>query len=215
VTIPAARKSRRKPKYADSVFINCPFDQSFWPLFEAIVFCTVNCGFVPRCALEAEDSGESRLEKIFQLIHGSQYSIHDISRIEVRGEPPLPRFNMPFELGLDLGCRRFGTGRLKRKKLLVLDAEKHRYDRFISDLSGSDIAAHRNLPGGVIDAVRRWLRVSSRREMVPTAASIKERFLAFGRALPHLCQTSGVDPKNVHFVEYVTLAELFLQGRPR
>ncbi len=36
-----------------SVFINCPFDGEYSALFEAIVFATVCCGFVPRSALES------------------------------------------------------------------------------------------------------------------------------------------------------------------
>jgi len=37
----------RAPKFADAVFTNCPFDRDYWPLFEALVFCVVDCGFVP------------------------------------------------------------------------------------------------------------------------------------------------------------------------
>lgn len=31
--------------YENSVFINCPFDPEYWPLFEAIVFAAYDCGF--------------------------------------------------------------------------------------------------------------------------------------------------------------------------
>jgi hypothetical protein len=47
-----------------SVFINCPFDPQYQPLFEATVFCVVACGFVPRCTLELTDAGEVRIENI-------------------------------------------------------------------------------------------------------------------------------------------------------
>src|SRR2546423_907190 len=116
-----------KPAYADSVFINCPFDEQFWPLFEAIVFCIIDCGFVPRCALEEDDSGTTRLEKISGLIRGSQYAIHDLSRVEITGPVNLPRFNMPFEFGLDLGCRLFAGADHSRKRCLVLDSDRYRY----------------------------------------------------------------------------------------
>ena len=43
---------------------------------------------------------------------------------------------MPFELGLDFGCRRFGAGRLARKVILVLEQERFRYQAAISDLAG-------------------------------------------------------------------------------
>ena len=41
------------------------------------------------------------------LISASPRSIHDLSRVEL-GENELPRFNMPFELGMALGAKRFG-----------------------------------------------------------------------------------------------------------
>ena len=39
--------------YEKNVFINCPFDDSYNPLFEAIVFAVHDIGFRPRCAREA------------------------------------------------------------------------------------------------------------------------------------------------------------------
>jgi len=36
-----------------SVFINCPYDSEFAPIFDSIVFATVCCGFLPRSALES------------------------------------------------------------------------------------------------------------------------------------------------------------------
>src|SRR5512147_1544139 len=153
--------AERTPRFADSVFINCPFDHDYWSLFEAMVFCIVDCGFVPRCSLEHPDSGEARVRRIYRLIRSSQYSIHDISRVELT--PDLPRFNMPFELGLDLGSREFGRGTARRKRCLILDSEPYRYQRVLSDIAGQDIRAHSNSPERVIDIVRNWLTSASRR----------------------------------------------------
>src|SRR5436309_16111456 len=47
-----------------SVFINCPLDAGYAPLFEAIVFATVCCGFLPRSALESGTVSEPRLARI-------------------------------------------------------------------------------------------------------------------------------------------------------
>ena len=78
-----------------SVFINCPFDQQYQPLFEAIVFCVVACGFVPRCTLELTDAGEVRIENIYRLIAQCNHGIHDVSRTEAADQPyRLPRFNI-------------------------------------------------------------------------------------------------------------------------
>src|ERR1051326_1964151 len=99
-----------KARPSDSVFINCAFDEQYVSMLETIVFAVLACGFKPRSALEAGDSGEGRLDKIARLIRESKYGIHDISRVELDRSSRLPRFNMPFELGLDIGCRRFGGG---------------------------------------------------------------------------------------------------------
>ena len=50
------------------VFINCPFDDEYRPLFRAMVFTIYKCGFLPRCAAEVSDSGQNRLDKIMDII---------------------------------------------------------------------------------------------------------------------------------------------------
>jgi len=75
-----------------NVFINCPFDEHYTPLFNAIVFAVQDIGFRPRCALEASDAGQFRLSKIMDIISECKYSIHDLSRTELdttSGLPPL------------------------------------------------------------------------------------------------------------------------------
>ena len=64
---------------------------------------------------------------------------------------------MPFELGLDFGCRRFGEGRLSTKVILVLEEERFRYQAAISDLAGSDIEAHHGDHQIAVRKVRNWL----------------------------------------------------------
>jgi len=64
---------------------------------------------------------------------------------------------MPFELGIDVGCRIFKRVLASQKRCLILEAERYRYQAAISDLSGSDIAVHRNKPEDVIVEVRNWL----------------------------------------------------------
>jgi hypothetical protein len=69
-------------EFQRSVFVNCPFDSDYDPILQAILFCLVYFGFVPRIATERTDSAESRLEKIIGLIESSRYSIHDLSRCQ-------------------------------------------------------------------------------------------------------------------------------------
>lgn len=132
------------PDYSKDVFINCPFDDSYNDIFFAIIFTIFDCGFNARCALELEDSGEVRIEKITKIIKSCKYSIHDISLTELDKRTGLPRFNMPLELGIFLGAKRFGNHGQKEKVCLILDKERHRYQQFISDIAGQDIQSHQN-----------------------------------------------------------------------
>lgn len=128
--------------YEDSVFVNCPFDAEYQEIFRAIVFTVHDCGFLARCALEVDDSGEVRIARINRIIRECRHGIHDISRTDADAVEKLPRFNMPLELGLFLGAREFGVGRQKLKRALILDTERYRFQRFCSDIAGQDIKAH-------------------------------------------------------------------------
>lgn len=140
-----------------NVFINCPFDDGYSYILQAIVFCILELDFEPRIALERLDSAESRIEKIIELIEGSKYAIHDLSRLKAATAGEFYRLNMPFELGLDVGCRRFKGGQWKDKRCLILEAERYRYQAALSDLSNSDIAVHQNEPSEAMREVRNWL----------------------------------------------------------
>jgi len=144
--------------FKDNVFINCPFDTQFFDLLRPLLFTVIYLKLTPRIALEGMDSGKVRIDKIIELIKESQYAVHDLSRIAAANAGDLFRLNMPFELGLDLGARYFGGGSIKTKKCLVLEAEAYRYKAALSDLSGSDIASHRNNPATVVVVVRNWLK---------------------------------------------------------
>ncbi len=67
--------------YEKNVFINCPFDDEYGEIFNAIQFVVQKCGFVLRCSKEYEDSSSVRIKNIIQLIKESKYSIHDLSRV--------------------------------------------------------------------------------------------------------------------------------------
>jgi hypothetical protein len=143
--------------FETNVFINCPFDPPYLPLLRPLLFCVLDLSFEPRIALERIDSGEPRIEKIIELIRASKYAIHDLSRLRAEAVGEVFRMNMPFELGLDVGCRRFKGGRWKTKRCLILEAQRYAYQAAISDLSNSDIAVHNNEPIKVVVQVRNWL----------------------------------------------------------
>lgn len=143
--------------FEKNVFINCPFDPAYIPILRPIIFTIIYLGFQPRIALERLDSGETRITKIVSFINESKYAIHDLSRLKAKAKDELFRLNMPFELGLDVGCRLFKTGQWASKKCLILEAEHYRYQAAISDLSNSDIAIHNDQPEKAAIEVRNWL----------------------------------------------------------
>lgn len=148
--------------FTESVFINCPFDKEYLPLLRPLLFTVIYLGFAPRLTLQSLDSGKPRIQKIIALIRGSAYAIHDLSRVKAERRGEYFRLNMPFELGLDVGCRVYKPGKWSRKKSLILEAERYRYQAAISDLSNSDIAAHHNQPERVTVEVRNWLNNEAR-----------------------------------------------------
>jgi hypothetical protein len=165
--------------------LNCPFDLPYQPLFRALVFTIEDCAYAVRCALEVEDSGEVRVNKIIKIIKGCALGIHDISRTEAN-EEGLPRFNMPFELGLFIGCTVYGTGAFKDKKALILDKERYRFARYISDIAGQDIQEHSNDPAQVVKRVRNWLASQSRYASLPRGDIVLQRFNEFCADLPRI-----------------------------
>lgn len=141
-----------------SVFVNCPFDDEYVPLLRPLLFTILFAGFQPRIASERSDSLELRLPKVCELIRRSRYSIHDLSRLRAGQAGEFYRLNMPFELGVEYGCRSFGGRHLKEKRCLVLEKDAHEFRKALSDLSGVDIKPHDNEPRGVVRAVRNWFR---------------------------------------------------------
>ena len=147
--------------FETDVFINCPFDEKYAPLLEAMVFCVVYSGLMPRLATERLENGENRLEKIIGLARGAKYSIHDISRCVSEKVGEFSRQNMPLELGLDMGIRRFDTSLPSEKKFLIFESKAYESKRSLSDLAGQDVAAHNDRYETVISKVRDFLRVEA------------------------------------------------------
>lgn len=199
------------PRYAESVFINCPFDTAYGALLDAIVFAVHDCGFVARSALEVRDTGEVRMNKILRLIRSSRFGIHDISRTELDPKFNLPRFNMPLELGLFLGAKAFGVGIHKRKVCLVLDSERFRYQIFCSDIAGQDPASHSGDPAEAIVAVRDFLSPHTR-SLLPGGRRIVERYAEFRKQLPDLRAAAGLTEDTLTFPDYSALVSVWLSA---
>lgn len=145
------------PPFERSVFINCPFDDEFAPILQAIAFCVVYLGFYPRIAPENADNGAVRLERIVEIAKGSKYGIHDLSRCKSTAAGQFYRLNMPFELGIDHACARFGAPPLNEKTILILEKTRYDYQKALSDIAGWDIEAHDADFEKAIKKVRNWL----------------------------------------------------------
>lgn len=118
---------------------------------------------------------------------------------------------MPFELGLYLGARRFGNVRQRRKNCLILDKTRFRYQRFLSDIAGQDIAEHRNSPRKAVQCIRNWLVTVSRRDDIPGAAHIWSRYQAFQSELPQLAADFNLRPDELQFIDLCRLVARWLQ----
>jgi hypothetical protein len=194
------------------VFINCPFDSTYKPTFEAIVFTIYFLGFTARCALEVDDASEVRLSKIVRIIKQCSYGIHDISTVGLGRSTRLPRFNMPLELGLYLGSKLFSSVAQQKKGCLILDSKPYRYRTFISDISGQDIHVHGGKPKPAIKEVRNWLASASKSKGLPGGAEVVERYAQFTKDLPKICKNLRRLPKDLTFADFSETVEIWLKS---
>lgn len=132
---------------AGSVFLNCPFDSKYENLYLALIAGAAALGLTPRCVLEIPTTS-ARLTRLIDLISQCDYSIHDLSRVQLSGPAPrCPRFNMPFELGLAVAVAVHGS---QKHHWIILEAVRHRLLRSLSDLNGFDPFIHGNTVSGVL-----------------------------------------------------------------
>lgn len=183
------------------VFINCPFDSEYKPIFDALVFVIYACGFRPRSARELDDGAQTRIEKLYNIIGECRYGIHDLSRTELDPVNGLPRFNMPLELGIFLGAKRFGSTGQRGKRVLILDIEQYRYQRFVSDLAGMDIHAHGGDKTRAIRETRDWLANVSRRALRGPEQLVL-LLQNFDEELPEIAETLGFARNNIPYVDF-------------
>ncbi len=202
------------PDNTREVFVNCPFDEAYNDIFYAIIFTVFDCGYNARCALEVEDSSEVRIEKIAKIIRECKYGIHDISYTEIDKNTGLPRFNMPLELGMFLGAKRFGDDVQRKKVCLILDKERYRYQRFISDIAGQDIQSHKKDVQEVIKVLRNWLQNASGRTVIPGGNEILRRYQLLKSDLPVLCAKLRLVADEMIFSDYINIVSIWLKENP-
>jgi hypothetical protein len=198
----------------DDVFINCPFDDAYSAIFDSLVFTIHACGFRPRCSKEVDDGSQTRISKIYNLIAECRYGVHDISRTEPDDINQLPRFNMPLELGIFLGAKRYGEKSQKLKRVLIFDIEKYRYQKFISDLAGIDIKEHGGDQLKAISVLRDWLANVSRREGIPSGPKVIKLYDQFAGALPSIAEKFDFEAGKISYVDYERFVVNWLKEAP-
>jgi hypothetical protein len=135
----------RKPLSRPAVFLNIPYDAQFHRLCLAYICGLASFGLVPRATIEIP--GTRRLDRILHLIEECPFSLHDLSRVQLSPPTPrMPRFNMPFELGLAVEWQR----RSGEHTWYVFETERYRINRSLSDLAGTDVYVHEGTVEGVL-----------------------------------------------------------------
>jgi hypothetical protein len=190
------------PDYNKSVFINCPYDKQFGPLFHAIVLTVAACGFTPRCARETEFDSSNRAGRIADLLCECKYSIHDLSRHRGEGDDNLARLNMAFELGIA-----FGTQQLRAKlselshpdlsklthQWLVMGPPESEIEKALSDLKGFQHVYHDLTVQKVIARVWACLTTLKDFETGPPAKTIFESYPQFLERLESRQEEAMID----------------------
>lgn len=178
--MPPKRRARRN-RADKSAFLNLPYDEKFKDLFLAYIAGVSAFGLVPRATLEIP-GGKRRLDRILHLIRDCRFSIHDLSRVELdHSDPPTPRFNMPFELGLAVGSRRTHTW-------FVFESKIRRVQKSLSDLNGTDIYIHAGTPRGVF---RELCNAFARNKQQPTVQAMELIYRGLKKSLPSILAEAG------------------------
>lgn len=198
--------------YFKNIFINCPFDEEYKPLLKVLLFTICKCGYTPRIALEYFDSSENRLSRIQTLIRESKYSIHDISRYKATKKEEIYRLNMPFEIGMDFGCKKFGEQKHRQKVMLIISSVPHDYQKALSDLAGIDIDVHQNDSEKMVRCVRNWLYQfeDPKTTKLEQASTIWEKYNDFCAYLYK--ELNEKDVNNMPIREFIDMSQAYIKS---
>jgi hypothetical protein len=168
-------------KHIDSVFLNIPYDKEFEDLYVAYIVGLTQLGLRVNATLAVPNQG--RLETIIALIAECDFSIHDLSRIDL--SKGVPRFNMPVELGLALYRSHVTRG---KHRVYIFESKPYRAQRSTSDINGIDPQIHQGTPKGVMAGLRNIFRQP---HDVTTVPEMLISYRAVKRKLPELRLNAG------------------------
>jgi hypothetical protein len=167
-----------RQRRSESVFLNIPYDSQFEDLYLAYIVGLTQLGFKINATLAVPNQG-----RLGRIIEESDFSIHDLSRIEATSG--IPRFNMPLELGLAL-YRSYATN--GRHRVFVFEKKRYRMQRSTSDVNGIDPLIHNGNPKGVMVGLRNIFHQPSKTTTVPEMLTC---YRAVTRRLPKLRRIAG------------------------
>lgn len=170
-----------RPRPIESAFLNIPYDKQFESLYLAYIVGLTQLGLAIKATLAVPNQG--RLETIIRLIEQSDFSIHDLSRIEL--SKGTPRFNMPVELGVALYRSHVTQG---RHRVFVFESKAYRTQRSTSDINGIDPLIHGGRPKGIMAGLRNIFRQPGD---VTTVPEMLASYHAIKLKLPELKRNAG------------------------
>ena len=197
--------------FESKVFINCPFDKEYVPLLRTLTFVLLYLDLEPNLS-QTLSSSTIRINQIKQHIKNCKFSIHDLSRSKALKKGELPRFNMPYELGLDIGAAEYGSKKLQTKKALILETDRYNYQKVLSDIAGQDIANHNDDPKTLTLKVRNWISDNSPGKIIPNQTIIWYAFNNFSTGfLANLSSTyTATELEEMPIGDYIKFAKNWL-----
>lgn len=136
--------------YSTTIFVNCPSGPVHRLVTDAIVFAVLDAGFLPRVQLDPESVAE-----LFSAVRESQFGIHDLSQ--------------PFEAGVFMGSKEFGSDLHRAKEVLFLSANE------MAPQAKIEIHPHHNDPAEAIRHVGVWLAEITNQPLVWQEVLIRYR----------------------------------------
>ena len=97
----------------------------------------------------------------------------------------------------------------------MLEAERYRYQKFLSDIAGQDIRQHGNHAPQAVGAVRDWLAGSRPRKAppLPGATAIMKHYREFEANLPAMLAVAEIEPSELVFFDRANFMDQFLRRR--
>jgi len=151
------------------------------------------------------------LSNIKRMIKSTPITNNMIERIEKEYKPSreykniLENFEKMIEPTIIKNRKTLGNikDKIEKSNFSYNEYTKVQYRKYISDLSGVEVAAHGNTIKKTVFFVRNWLKTSSRRKYIAPATKISSRFIKFQREIKKICKRKGYDYDEMSFLELV------------